>query len=58
MDYTPGKGAGTVAAGSGVVTATVLPQTGINFVNDAAVAAVVALVVWAVVYRVMNRQSA
>lgn len=58
MDYTPGKGGGTIAAGSGAVTATVLPQTGINFVNDAAIAAVVALVVWAVAYRVLNRKTA
>ncbi|MFI5240398.1 MAG: LPXTG cell wall anchor domain-containing protein [Candidatus Saccharimonadia bacterium] len=47
MNYKPGLGAAGIG---GIIGATVLPQTGVGFTNDLAIAVFAALVVWGIMY--------
>ncbi len=61
MYDTPGKGGGVAAVvgtTTGTVAVTQLPVTGSSLVNELAIGAVVALAVWAIAYRVLNKRNA
>lgn len=61
MYDTPGKGGGVAAVvgtTTGTVAVTQLPVTGSSLVNELAIGAVVALAVWAIAYRVLNKINA
>jgi LPXTG-motif cell wall-anchored protein len=56
--FVPGKGAGVVlATTTTATTVAVLPQTGMALSVDLAIAALVGLVVWAVVYGIMAKKA-
>lgn len=61
MYDTPGKGGGVAAVvgtTTGTIAVTQLPVTGSSLVNELAIGAVVALAVWAIAYRVLNKRNA
>jgi hypothetical protein len=55
---TPGLGGAAVAGAGAVTAATVLPNTGISMVNELAAITGMALIAWAVAYKLRSGKTA